>query len=257
MPRGRKKGDGVLRQLQPQNLNDMLDKLFFGKYAGNPFVRPLLTRLQIVAALAEKNYSKPVAADRARLVAQVDADFARDAMKAWANHDARWFRQVAEACNFFDEPEDLHPLHEAVLGMRTGSRPEYFRDNPFTLNEVCRILEETGRRPTGLSDESWQRTVRRACTEVGWKPATQNPRVKSNRQRFTPATLGLPSDYGTRSFWTRNDLLHQLHTAQAGYRALMLRVHPDKGGDAETFRQVKKLWCNVKNAFKRHGYKLT
>ncbi len=128
---------------------------------------------------------------------------------------------------------------------------------PLTVAEVCDRLEEQGLRSSGQSDESWQRRVRTVCGEVGFKCAISNLRTESNRQRFTPAELGLPSNFGERSFWTRTDLLHQLHKAQAGYRALMLRVHPDKGGDAETFREVKRLWRNVQNRFKRQGYKLT
>jgi len=166
--------------------------------------------------------------------------------------DADFFRKLADAIEGTAEHANapVYPLQSAICLFAT-------RDEKMTIGELCKQPEIHELRPTSLSDESWQRRVRTVCEEVGYDWAKSNPRTESNRQRFTPSKLGLPKNYGTSSFWRRNDLMDQLEKAQKGYRALMLRVHPDKGGDAETFHKVKRLWRNVKNRFKKQGVQLT
>jgi hypothetical protein len=169
---------------------------------------------------------------------------------ALLNGDAGFFRKLADAIERLPEKGagPVYPLHAAIsVFAASGTR--------LTIGELCEQLERHGLRPTGQSEESWRRRVRTVAEQVGFPlVAAYTPQSES---QFTPARLGLPANYGTRSFWTRTDLLHQLHTAQAGYRRLVLRAHPDKGGDANALAQVRRLWRNVKNAFKRHGYAIT
>lgn len=213
-----------------------------------------------------RHHAKMLAEARRKLLVQAEATICSA---------PDWWKKMAEAVECEVEAErkgkDAYPLHAAVMKLARlrpaksiNGGPVFevggpvIRELPYTLSQVCKQLEPAGLRPSGMSDESWQRRVRKVvCEDLGFKLATPTPQTESDRQRFTPAMLGLPANFGKPSFWTRRDLQHQLYEARTKYRQLLRRVHPDKGGDAETFCEVKRLWRNVQNRFKRQGYKLT
>lgn len=115
--------------------------------------------------------------------------------------------------------------------------------------QIRRVLKQCGL----LKAETKKRKARNTTT---LKTAKPEPKHKTTAS-LKPSMLGLPPSFPKRSFWTRADVQHQLHQAQAAYRAQMRRVHPDKGGNADTFRKWRNLWRNVKNNFRRHGFTLT
>lgn len=63
------------------------------------------------------------------------------------------------------------------------------------------------------------------------------------------------NDIAAGPFWRTNDLcLEYLYArAAAGYKALLLKLHPDKGGDLEECVKLTNLWRYVKRTFAAHG----
>lgn len=272
--RGRKPGDGVLKEIDPHDRVGTARKLFCGRTADDPIANMVRWGWMLEMRLAEfaEQGKHPPAEDAEyaanllrrhvqhceKLLREHNEKFAREAVTALAAGKADWFRQVAKAIETVEETKGqrLYPLHEGLFFL--AGQHGVNKTLPLTITQVCDLLGKQGLRPSGMSDESWQRRVRTACKDLSLKLATRkNPKTQSNRRRFTPAMLGLPSNFGKRAFWKHKDLMEQLEKAQAEYRALMLRVHPDKGGDAETFRKVRRLWRNVQYRFKQHGYALT
>jgi len=275
--RGRKPGDGVLKEIDPHDRVGTARKLFCGRTADDPIANMVRWGWMLEMRLAEfaEQGKHPPAEDAEyaanllrrhvqhceKLLREHNEKFAREAVTALAAGKADWFRQVAKAIETVEETKGqrLYPLHEALFFL--AGQHGVNKTLPLTIAQVCNLLEKQGLRPFGMSDESWQRRVRTACKDLSLKLAMSKARIGTSKKRLTPATLGLPANYGTRTFWKRGNLPYLLYEARSAYRELIKRAHPDKGGDAGTFHEthqsLKTLWRNVQNAFKRHGYKLT
>lgn len=251
--RGRKPGGGVLKEIDPHgNYGGNLVKLVLGATAFNP----------LADLVREGRY---LAKNRNAFVEQGEWDRRWEdfrnrvglaAATALLSDNKDWFSAVAAIIKAEKKRDDqsLYPRQEALWRLDDG---RWINAPPrHTIRQLCEELEKQGKRRAGQTDENWQRTVRRDCDQIGFPYLSDSPRAESNRHRFTPALLGLPSNFGKRSFWARNDLMRQLEDAQDGYRDLMKLVHPDKGGDAEKFRKVRRLWKNVEYQFKKHCVEL-
>ncbi len=190
---------------------------------------------------------------------------------AFETDPERWFRKVADTVKneIGAQAQDTYSLHGAVWRLAplrpaktVNGVPHYTTKSPvipelpYTLPQICRLLDDAGHRPSGMTEEDWRRRVRTILTDLGLKQAKAQRRSGSSQKRLPPATLGLPANFGKPAFWRRCDLGHLLWEARTNYRRLLHRAHPDKGGDTETLLQAMQLWRNVQNAFKRHGYTL-
>ena len=152
MPRGRKPGDGVLKQIDPRDRNATARKLFLGDTADDPIAnivrwgRMLKMRL---AELAEQGKHLPAKdAEYAaklltrhkehfeKLLREHNEKFAREACAALAAGDADWFSKLAKTIGKVKATEGkrLYHLHEAV----------FFLAGQYGVNQETLILGESG-----------------------------------------------------------------------------------------------------------------
>lgn len=176
--RGRKPGDGVLKGFDPHgNYVGNLAKLVLGKSAFN----------RLADLVIEGRY---LAKKRAELVEQRDwerrwEDFRNRvglaAATALLSDNEDWFSSVAKILKYEKkmDGQSLYPLHEALWRLDEGrcknAPPRY------TISQLCEELERQGKRPAGQSDQDWQRTVRRACKQIGFPLLPDKPGPKRKR----------------------------------------------------------------------------
>ena len=171
-----------------------------GTEADKPFMAATGTDAEVVRWYEENR----IADDRFAAAHNELYSAARTAL--W-NTNVDWFRMVANAMESEIQAQaDTYTLHGALLllaGMvaqrgwqwvedKEGNK--WLREVPmfdrgasvektprYTIGQVCKKLEEQGKRPVGQADENWQRTVRRACDEIGFPLLRDKPGPKRQR----------------------------------------------------------------------------
>jgi hypothetical protein len=190
--RGRKPGDGILKELDPQmSFMEKSLKLTHGRTHGNPYsdlVRRWLTLREVFGRPIDR-LDKKSTREWARFEYKRLAETAMDAL---LTENAEWFQKMADAIEVEKARRGAatHPLHSAILELapvpylkgtvsgaeayRANGKAEiYFTGLPIdptprlTIGEVCTVLEERGFRPAAQDVVDWQNTVRRACKQVG------------------------------------------------------------------------------------------
>jgi hypothetical protein len=195
MPRGRKKADGVLKQIDPQDREGTSRKLYYGSTADNPIANTVRwgvfladNSAKCAAQVGDVWTRTKEHADK--LLREHEEKFSREAVEALATHKAEWFRKVAEAIESVErlKGQPLYPLYESLhhlAGLYDTLDPK--DGTPwFTLNEVCELLEKHFPKQVWKADDKWdpdwQRIVRRACAVVGFPLARNKPGPKPSKR---------------------------------------------------------------------------
>jgi hypothetical protein len=176
--RGRKPGDGILKTLdRDSTLLEKQVRLTYGRTAGNR----LAERVRWFHHLPDmmKDPKKPDFVDKE--TGENLNRFHEQMVKALLDFKPDWFQAMADAIKAEIAAQDAYPLHMALLeihgapkirradliypenatGENVALKPRY------TIAVLCDILKKQGRRPANQGDAEWQRTVRRACVEIG------------------------------------------------------------------------------------------
>jgi len=124
--------------------------------------------------------------------------FRQQMINALLDFKPEWFQKMADAIKTEKAAsgQDAYPLHAALLSIAGAPRirrtdliyPENSTGVPvnlkpiYTIGEVCGILEKQRKRPATQTDADWQRTVLRACNQIGFPylPSKPGPRPKKS-----------------------------------------------------------------------------
>lgn len=212
--RGRKAGDGVLKEIESQtSLLEKASKLRYGRHSCPPVERVVQTWRRILRAnpdlkkiLAEERIGDAKSGRENKCVEAIQSCekqwlkvpwlhdesqwLLRRVMAAIATDDADWFRKMAKVIEV-GAGQSAYPLHEAVLDLVifpttvvNGRIVIYHlpeNQTPrYNIEQVCSLLEAKGMKTANQSSRDWRRTVRRACHEVGLAllPAKRGPKSK-------------------------------------------------------------------------------
>lgn len=204
--RGRKPGDGILKELTPQD--SYLEKAFklaHGRTAGNSEAELVRTWRGIRQILSSPVNRK----DKKTINSWVRSEYkklAQMVIKSLMSDKSGWFRKMANAIDaeVAQGDRNTHSLHAAILalaqvpyddgvvcgvdgaGTETAARV-YYTNLPLettprhTIGEVCEILEKQGFKAQGQEKWVWRNHVRRACREVGLPLLPSKPGTKPKK----------------------------------------------------------------------------
>jgi len=184
--RGRKPGDGVLKNIDPKS--SVLEKamlLTYGRTYGDRLSTWVRWFRHVPSMLQDSTRSEFVD----KRTSDILARFQQQMVNALWDFKPDWFEKMAAAIKTEIAGQDAYPLHAALLAIAGAPRirrtnliyPENSTGTPaeqkprYTIAEICKILEKQGKRTAGQGDDEWHRTVRRACNEIGFPLLASKP----------------------------------------------------------------------------------
>jgi hypothetical protein len=176
--RGRKPGDGILKTIDRNG--SPLEKqirLTYGRTADNRLAERVRWFRNIRAMMSDPK--KPEVVDKR--TRDLIERFHQQMVNALWDFKGDWFQAMADAITAEIAAQDAYPMHKALLeicGAPKIRRSDLiYPENAacksgaakprYTVAELCDILKRRGMRPASQEEMDWQRTVRRACDEIG------------------------------------------------------------------------------------------
>jgi len=177
--RGRKPGDGVLKNIDPKS--SPLEKqilLTYGRTAGNRLAeRVRWFRFRHGRDMAKDSRNREFVDKRTRDLLE---RFQQQMVNALWDFKPDWFQAMADAIRAEKTSQDTYPLQKALLEIHGAPKinradliyPENATGKAaplkprYTIAELCAILKRQRKRPASQEETEWQRTVRRACDEA-------------------------------------------------------------------------------------------